>query len=107
MYWGMDSQRNSLLRRILLALGLRSDEVAAGHGSLPQVESRPSTQSRKRSKDHQRERSGDGSAEKAAEAISEAAEALDTQIRDSIESSETGGSSEEMVQRARERWSSD
>ena len=90
-----------------MALGLRSDEIAAGHGSLPETESRPSTHSRRRSKERQRERSGDGSTEKAAKAIADAAEGLDDQIRDSIESSETGRSSDEMVRKARERWSSD
>lgn len=90
-----------------MALGLRTDEIAAGHGSLQETESRPSTQSRTRSRERQRERSGDGSAEKAAEAIADAAEGLDDQIRDSIESSETGRSSDEMVKRARERWSGD
>lgn len=102
-----DSQRNSLLRRILVAMGLRNDEIAAGHGSLPKTESRPSTRSRMRSRDHQRERSGDISAEKAAEAIADAAKGLDDQIRESIDGSETGHSSQEMVERARERWSSD
>ena len=103
----MDSQRDNLARRILVALGLRSDEVAAGHGSIPETVSKPSARSRSRSRDRQRERSGDGSAEKAAKAIADAAEDLDDQIRDSIENSETGRSSDEMVKRARERWSSD
>lgn len=102
-----DTQRDGVLARILGALGLRSDEIAAGHGSLPEADSRPSTQSRQRSREHQRERTPDGESEKAAEAIAEAADALDEQIRKSVDDAGTTKSSEDMVKKARERWSSD
>lgn len=101
-----DNQQQTLLGRILNAIGLRDDEQAAGHGTLPDTGSRPSTRSRHRSREHQRERSPDRGAEKAAEAIAEAADALDEQIRRSVE--ESGGrTSEEMVEEARKRWTSD
>ena len=102
-----DTQRDGLLGRILGALGLRNDEIAAGHGSLPEVDSRPSTQSRRRTREHQRERSSGEESEKAAEAIAEAADALDEQIRQSVDDAGTTKSSEDMVKKARERWSSD
>lgn len=102
-----DRQRQGLLGRILAALGLGSDEIAAGHGSLPDPGTRPSTRSRKRSREHQRERLTGEESEKAAQAIAEAAGALDEQIRESLGDTETPTSSEEMVRRARERWSSD
>lgn len=107
MYWGMtDNEKKTLLGRILEVIGLREDEIAAGHGALPDSGSRPSTQSRRRSREHQRQRSIDEGSEKAAEAIAEAAEALDEQIRRSVD--EPGGrTSKEMVEKARKRWSSD
>lgn len=107
MYWGMaDNEGKTLLRRILETIGLREDEIAAGHGALPDSGSRPSTQSRRRSREHQRQRSSDEDSEKAAEAIAEAAAALDEQIRRSVD--EPGGrTSEEMVEKARKRWSND
>lgn len=106
--WGMaDKERDGLLGRILHAMGLKSDEIAAGHGSLPEPESRPSTRSRNRSREHQRERSSGEESEKAAEAIAEAANALDEQIRQSVDDAATSKSSEEMVKKAKERWSSD
>ena len=102
-----DTQRDGLLSRILGALGMQSDEIAAGHGSLPDADSRPSTQSRRRSREHQRQRAPDVESEKAAEAIAEAADALDDQIRKSVDDVGTSKSSEDMVKKAKERWSSD
>lgn len=105
--WGMaDNERQGLLGRILTAIGLRSDEIAAGHGTLPESGPRPSTQSRRRSREHQRERAPEEDSEKAADAIAEAAGDLDRQIRDSVDS-EGPTTSEDMVKKARERWSSD
>lgn len=101
-----EDDKKTILARIRRAIGFREDEIAAGHGALPDSGSRPSTQSRRRSREHQRERAADEGSEKAAEAISQAAEALDEQIRRSVD--EPGGrTSEEMVQEARRRWSSD
>ena len=102
-----DTQKDGLIGRILEALGLRNDEIAAGHGSLPEADSRPSTQSRRRTREHQRERSSGEESEKAAEAIAEAADALDEQIRQSVDDAGATKSSEDMVKKARERWSSD
>lgn len=101
------TETEGLLGRILHALGLRSDEIAAGHGSLPEAEARPSAQSRRRSREQQRERSPDVDSEKAAQAIAEAADALDEQIRETVDGTGNSKSSEEMVQKAKERWSSD
>lgn len=107
MYWGMaDNEQKTLLGRILHAIGLKGDEMAAGHGTLPETGSRPSTRSRHRSRERQRERAPDEGAEKTAEAIAEAADALDEQIRRSVD--DTGGrTSEEMVEEAKKRWKSD
>lgn len=106
--WGMaDTERKGLIGRILRALGLKGDEIAAGHGSLPDTTSRPSTQSRRRSREHQRQRSSGEESERAAEAIAEAAGSLDEQIRESVDDVGKATSSEEMVEKAKKRWSSD
>ena len=102
-----DNQQDSLTNRLLKAIGIRNDEIAAGHGSLPDEGDRPSARSRTRSREHQRERLSGHESEKAAEAIAEAADALDEQIRQSVQDPGTPQSSEDMVKRAKERWSSD
>lgn len=102
-----DTENKTLVERILNAIGLRSDEIAAGHGTLPDPGARPSTHSRRRSREHQRERVRDDGSEKAAEAIAEAADALDEQIRRSVDGPGTSRTSDEMVEEAKRRWSSD
>ncbi len=102
-----DSENDNLLKRILAAIGGNDDEVAAGHGAVPSTRSRPSTRSPMRSREQQRERADSGSSEMTADAIAEAAAGLDDQIRESIGDSKTRRTSEEMVKRAGERWSSD
>lgn len=96
-----------LLRRILAALGRGGDEIAAGHGSLPEADPRPSTRARRRSREQQRERGREPDSDRAAEAISEAVTDLDEQIRRSVDEQETPETSEEMVERARKRWGRD
>lgn len=107
MNGGMASnQRDSLLGRVLSAIGLRSDEIAAGHGTLPEAGPRPSTQSRRRSRQEQRERLPEAP-EKEAEAITEAIDALDEQIRQSVNDPDEPKTSRDMVEEAKKRWSSD
>lgn len=101
------AEQRTLLSRLLSAIGLGSDEVAAGHGSVPETGQRPSTQSRHRTRQHQRERATDDGAERAADAIAEATNAMDEQIRDSVMDSDNPMTSEEMVKEAKKRWSSD
>lgn len=102
-----DDTQESLLGRILRAIGLRNDEIAAGHGTLPESGPRPSAQSRRRSREHQRDRAPDEGSEKAAEAIAEAAEALDEQIRRTVDDPEGPQTSKDRVEEAKKRWSSD
>lgn len=101
------TERKSLLGRVIALISSRSDEIAAGHGSLPEQETRPSARSRSRSREHQRQRSQDEATERAAEAIADAAGSLDNDIRESIERAGDVSSSDEMVRKARNRWSSD
>lgn len=101
-----DNQPESLLGRLLASIGLGDDEVAAGHGTLPEGGQRPSTRARRRSREEQRKRLPE-LPEKEAEAITEAVGELDEQIRRSVRGPGGSKSSDDLVREARERWSSD